>query len=98
MSQVDRLDDDKINTLRRWGEGLQAADGREELRAAGRAILLLIEELERLHVELWRDRPAPAQADAVAEEDEGDVEVDSSLLSRLRHLGRRREELATPPQ
>lgn len=95
IGPVDRLDDEKINTLRRWGDGLQA-DGREELRAAGRAILLLIEEIERLHVDLWRDQPE-AHADAVVD-DEGEVEVDSSLLSRLRHLGRRREELATPPQ
>jgi hypothetical protein len=95
MSQVDRLDDDKINMLRRWGEGLQA-DGREELRAAGRAILLLIEEVERLHVELWRDRPADLGDEPPAEADE--VEVESSLLSRLRHIGRRREELVTPPQ
>jgi hypothetical protein len=92
-SQVDRLDEDKIDMLRRWGDGLQA-DSREELRAAGRAILLLIEEIERLHVELWRDRPEPAYDEAL----EGEPEVDSSLLSRLRHLGRRREELATPPQ
>jgi hypothetical protein len=92
-SQVERLDEDKIDMLRRWGDGLQA-DSREELRAAGRAILLLIEEIERLHVELWRDRPLPADEEAL----EAEPDVDSSLLSRLRHLGRRREELATPPQ
>jgi hypothetical protein len=28
-------------------------DGRDELRAAGRAIMILVEEIELLHVELW---------------------------------------------
>ena len=47
-----RLDDEKLETLRRWGAGL-SADGRDELRAAGKAILILIEEIERLQVDVW---------------------------------------------
>jgi hypothetical protein len=47
-----RLDDEKLETLRRWGAGL-GADGRDELRAAGKAILILIEEIERLQVDVW---------------------------------------------
>jgi hypothetical protein len=46
------LDEEKLETLRRWGDGL-TRDGREEVAAAGRAILMLIEEVERLHVDLW---------------------------------------------
>jgi hypothetical protein len=46
------LDEEKLETLRRWGEGL-TRDGREEVAAAGRAILMLVEEVERLHVDLW---------------------------------------------
>jgi hypothetical protein len=46
------LDAEKLDLLRRWGGGLQE-DGREEVAAAGRAILLLIEEIERLYVALW---------------------------------------------
>jgi hypothetical protein len=38
--------------MKRWGEGL-TRDDREEVRAAGRAILLLSEEIESLHIELW---------------------------------------------
>jgi len=58
-----RLDEAKIETLRCWGEGLQA-DTREELRAAGRAIPVLVEEIERLNIDLWHARtdlrePAP---------------------------------------
>jgi hypothetical protein len=50
-----RLDDEKLETLRTWGTGL-AADGRDELRAAGKAILILIEEIERLQVDVWHSR------------------------------------------
>jgi hypothetical protein len=76
---VQRLDEDKIDLLRRWGEGLER-DDREELRAAGRAILLLIDEVEQLHVDLWSQRPA---------EERAQPELQSSLLSRIGHFGRR---------
>ena len=42
----DRLDEGKIELLRAWGAGLRA-DGNHDLRATGKAILLLIEEIER---------------------------------------------------
>jgi hypothetical protein len=77
---VEALDEEKIELLRRWGEGLER-DGREELRAAGRAIMLLIEEIERLHVELWSTRTGtPAELEP---------EVHSSLLDRIGQFGRR---------
>ena len=52
---VDRLDEERLEILRGWGTGL-AADGREELRAAGKAITVLIEEIDRLQVDLWNAR------------------------------------------
>jgi hypothetical protein len=52
---ADRLDEQKLEMLRAWGEGL-SSDNREELRAAGKAILLLIEEIELLNVDLWHAR------------------------------------------
>jgi hypothetical protein len=57
-----RLDDEKLETLRGWGTGL-AADGRDEFRAAGKAIMILIEEIERLQVEVWhiQDGSQPGQ-------------------------------------
>jgi hypothetical protein len=62
-----RLDEAKIETLRTWGEGLRA-DPREEVRAAGRAITMLAEEIERLNIDLWHSRtdvrPAPGAEDA----------------------------------
>ena len=48
----DGLDAEKLQILARWAAGLRA-DPRDELAAAGRAIELLIEEIERLHVHLW---------------------------------------------
>ncbi len=50
-----RLDETKIEILRNWGEGL-SADPRDEVQAAGRAITLLVEEIERLNVDLWNAR------------------------------------------
>ncbi len=50
-----RLDEERLEILRGWGAGL-AADGREELRAAGKAITVLIEEIDRLQVDLWNAR------------------------------------------
>ena len=51
----ERLDEQKIETLQSWAEGL-LRDERSELRAAAKAILLLIEEIEHLHVDLWHAR------------------------------------------
>lgn len=50
-----RLDEDKLEALRRWGQGLRQASS-EEYAAAGRAILMLIEEIERLRLEHSRAR------------------------------------------
>jgi hypothetical protein len=50
-----RLDEDKLEALRRWGQGLRQASS-EEHAAAGRAILMLIEEIERLRLEHSRTR------------------------------------------
>jgi hypothetical protein len=82
-----RLDAEKLETLRRWGHGLET-DDRDEIRSAGRAILLLIEEIERLHIDLWHARageePAPEPEPAAAEE------LSTSLATSLRaRLARR---------
>ena len=52
---VDRLDEERLEILRSWGIGL-ASDDREELRAAGKAITVLIDEIDRLQVDLWNAR------------------------------------------
>jgi hypothetical protein len=81
----ERLDEDKIDQLRRWGSGLASAES-DELRATGKAILLLIEEIEALHVDLWNAKTvveAPAAPDA---EHDGRPAPDlhRSLAARLR--------------
>ena len=62
-----RLDDEKLETLRSWGTGL-AADGRDELRAAGKAILILVEEIERLQVDVWHAREDSSESDPKPQE------------------------------
>jgi hypothetical protein len=56
-----RLDEAKTETLRSWGEGLRT-DPRDEVRAAGRAITMLVEELERLNIDLWHARADAREA------------------------------------
>jgi len=58
---VERLDEERLEMLRSWGSGLSTS-GRDELRAAGKAILMLIEEIERLEVDVWNARAAANQA------------------------------------
>jgi hypothetical protein len=68
--------------LRHWGSGLANAEG-DELRATGKAILLLIEEIEALHVDLWNAKTAGL--DAAAQEDERpEHDLHRSLAARLR--------------
>jgi len=88
----ERLDEDKIEQLRRWGVGL-SNDGSDEFRATGKAILLLIDEIERLHVDLWNAKSAVVPA---ADEDEeaeevpsSDGRIDNTLRARIRRIGSR---------
>lgn len=85
-----RLDEDKLDQLRRWGTGLAATED-EELRATGKAILLLIEEIESLHVELWNAKTAVAHTEEAepGPSPEPDVSLDGTLGARLRRFGRR---------
>ena len=65
--------------LRSWGEGLETSD-RDELRAAGRAILLLVEEIDRLEADLWHERAEAIQA---ATEHRSSASLASTLRERL---------------
>ena len=88
-----RLDAEKLDTLRRWGSGLET-DERDEIRSAGRAIILLIEEIERLHIDLWHARAgegALLEADREPEPELPAEELHTSLATSLRaRLARRR--------
>lgn len=74
-----RLDAEKLETLRIWGAGLML-DQRDEVRAAGRAIGLLIEEIEHLYVELWHAR------DGSAYQEEPVDELETTLRRRISQL------------
>jgi hypothetical protein len=84
----DGLDVEKLSLLGKWAEGLQR-DQRAEVAASGKAILMLIDEIERLHVVVWEERlhssgePEPEQRKPEpAQENPDDF---PSLLHRLRH-------------
>ena len=92
-----RLDEERLETLRHWGAGLEAEE-RPELRAAGRAILLLLEEIELLNMDLWHARTAPAaEAQPLSDSATGGATTDvaASLRLRLRRLAG--AEQAPPP-
>jgi hypothetical protein len=88
-----RLDEEKLEALRSWGERLRESRG-EESAAVGRAILMLAEEVDRLHIELWHariqpDRGALAENGAPPRAGNEEAPVASSLHARLRMMLRR---------
>jgi hypothetical protein len=86
-----RLDSEQIELLRTWGAGL-ATDEREEVRAAGKAITLLVEEIDRLNIDLWNQR-AGGEPEAAATPTPGVSEptMGSALRDRLRRRTSRSE-------
>ena len=86
-----RVDEDKLEALRRWGQGLEQAAG-EESAAAGRAILMLIEEIEQLQVDLRLVREQLSRADPPSsDEAAGSPEepLPSTLHERVQRVLRR---------
>jgi hypothetical protein len=79
----ERLDEQKIETLQSWAEGL-LRDERSELRAAAKAILLLIEEIEHLHVDLWHARDAESESEEPGEIVPDALEVEDIPAPTLR--------------
>lgn len=90
------LDEDKLEALRSWGERLRQGGG-EESAAVGRAILMLIDEIDRLHIELWHASLDPPEDGPVSTTTTGASEeepVASGLHARLQRVLRR--DSATP--
>lgn len=50
--KMSSMDEDEFEAIRRWGESLQQSD-EEQFGAAGKAIVLLTAEIDRLERELW---------------------------------------------
>ena len=71
----------------RLGRGSLAC-GDQEFRATGKAILLLIEEIERLHVDLWSAKTTQEQGQPDQADEDGHVEasLDRTLRARLSRL------------
>ena len=82
------MDDGQVEELRRWAEGLRK-DGRPEVRAAAKAMLLLSDELLAARSQLFEERMIrQAFEERLADEEE----LPEDLLTRLRgflHLRRR---------
>jgi hypothetical protein len=95
------LDEEKLEALRSWGERLRQMSG-EEYAAVGRAILLLVEEIDRLNIDLWNARLQRQQEQLVesrptAPEQEQES-VPPTLHMRLRQVvGRRSGASAAEP-
>jgi hypothetical protein len=89
---LSRLDESKIEQLRAWGTGL-TANGSADLRATGKAILMLIEEIERLHIDLWNAR-SPQESAAEfgndASETADEALIERTLRDRLSRLRSRK--------
>ena len=88
----DRLDEGKIEQLRAWGAGLHADDN-HDLRATGKAILLLIEEIERLHVDLWNAKTTQEQKRPTDDaKDQVQASMDRTLRAKLSRVRSRNSE------
>ncbi|HEX3456099.1 MAG TPA: hypothetical protein VHS03_15865 [Gaiellaceae bacterium] len=91
------MDADRITQLRSWAQGLEEKGSNEETRAAGKAILMLVGEVESLQAKLAAAAaaaaPAPASAptepaepaaDETASWDQADDRLSGSFWSRLK--------------
>jgi hypothetical protein len=72
--------EEEFEKLRSWGEAL-TGDERPEVRAAGRAIILLAGEVERLQVQAWHARLGVESTARQAPEPS--VDPDSTLSRQL---------------
>jgi hypothetical protein len=71
MQPVDR---ERLTELRRWATQLQESSSNEELRAAGRAILMLTEEVTHLTSQLDEARSSLQDVDQEAGPDDVETE------------------------
>jgi hypothetical protein len=95
---VERLDEERLETLRTWGAGISTS-ARDELRAAGKAFLMLVDELDRLEADLWNARAAAKQAEvaAAAREAEAARSVPETLLTAPAPVAETPAERPRPP-
>ncbi len=82
------VEDSQVEELKRWAEGL-SSDGRPEVRAAARAILLLADDLLAARSQLYEERLIRQALEEQAERSSREQEVHHDLLERIRALIRR---------
>jgi hypothetical protein len=82
------VDDGQVEELRKWALGL-SADGRPEVRAAAKAILLLADDLIAARSQLLEERLINEALEAQQQDAEGGSDVTRDLVGRLRGLIRR---------
>jgi hypothetical protein len=90
-----QLDEAELGELRRWGTALRDADNAQSV-AAGRAILLLVEELERVRFDLRQTREQLDRNDRVSNDEVEADPVSSALHGRLQRVLGRGESGQTP--
>ena len=104
------MKEEEFEALRHWGEAL-SRDGRSEVAAAGKAIEILVAEIDRLEIELWHARVGIARqpADGAAPEEtdgtppqldaelEAEVRTARSRVRRLLLSARARRSSVSPP-
>jgi hypothetical protein len=82
------VDDGQVEELRKWALGL-SADGRPEVRAAAKAILLLADDLIAARSQLLEEQLINEALEAQQQDAEGGSDVTRDLVGRLRGLIRR---------
>ncbi len=75
----EQLDEEKLQALTRWSASLQG-DARAEVAAAGRAIAMLVEEVDRLQRLLRLTRAVEALSPSVPEQDPEDESLHAAEL------------------
>jgi hypothetical protein len=97
---VSGLDDDKLSLLAKWAAGLRT-DSRPEVVAAGRAIEMLIDEVERLNVLIWEGRLSSPNPESESEpgsgRGHGEAPAEPEVLAPLRTSLRKRIRGALQP-
>ncbi len=77
------MDADRIEQLRTWGTGLEEKGTNEETRAAGKAIVMLADEVEGLQARLDAAAAPPAPEAAPAEPERAETEAWEQADDRL---------------
>lgn len=85
------MEDGQIEELRRWAVGL-SNDGRPEVKAAAKAILMLADDLRAARSQLLEERMIRQALESQQEQAEAGAadDVERDLRSRLRMLLQRR--------